>query len=147
MFIIRLTIVATLALGLATTTITTAIAAAPATSTPDGRVLVTAHRGHHHEGTFIGPKGGDTRKGVYAVPARLTGAVVALTYPAHRGSSIGPKGGDTRKGVPLVDVQTTGAVIPLVYHDTNGFIGPKGGETRKGILGVDRGGARIPLTY
>lgn len=147
MFIIRLTTVATLALGLAATTITTAIAAAPATTAPDDRVLVTAHKGHPHEATYIGPKGGDTRKGVYAVPARLTGAVIALTYPDHRGSYIGPKGGDTRKGVPLVGVPLAGAVIPLVYHDTNGLIGPKGGEVRKGILGVDRGGARIPLTY
>jgi hypothetical protein len=147
MFIIRLTAIATLALGLATTTITTAIAAPPMTTTPGDRVLVTAHQGHHHELEFIGPKGGDTRKGVYAVPARLTGAVVSLTYPNDRGRFIGPKGGSTRKGIPLVGVQPTGAVIPLVYHDTNGLIGPKGGEVRKGILGVYRGGARIPLTY
>lgn len=147
MFIIRLTTIATLALGLATTTVHTAIAAAPAITTPNDRVLVTAHKGHLHEATHIGPKGGDTRKGVYAVPARLTGAVVALTYPDDRGRFIGPKGGDTRKGIPLVGVHPVGAVISLVYHDNHGFIGPKGGEVRKGILGVHRGGARIPLTY
>jgi hypothetical protein len=146
MFIIRSTPVAMLALSLATIT-TSAFAAAPAKMIPDDRVLITAHKDHHHEGTFIGPKGGDTRKGVYAVPARLTGAVVALSYPGDRGRFIGPKGGDTRKGVPLVGLQPAGAVIPLVYHDTNGLIGPKGGEVRKGIPFVNRGGATIPLTH
>lgn len=143
MFIIRLTTVAMLALGIATTSITSATAAEPATTATDRGL--TAQNGHHGA-TVIGPKGGDTRKGVYAVPTRLTGAVVRLTYPDHRDGFIGPKGGDTRKGAPLVGIHLAGAVIPLVYHDTHAFIGPKGGETRKGIVG-GRGGATIPFTY
>lgn len=143
MFLTHLTTVATLALSAAFAMTT---AAEPATTTPD-RVPVSAHHAHHHETAFVGPKGGDTRKGVYAVPDRLIGAVVRLTYPDHRAGFIGPKGGDTRKGVPLAGLQLAGAVIPLIYHDTDAVIGPKGGEVRKGVFGAHRGGATIPYTH
>ncbi len=142
--IARLATVSALALGVATTTIGTAAAAAPGSTGPH-HVLVTAHNGHHHEADFIGPKGGDTRKGVYGVTEHVTGAVVPLTYPADRGGFIGPKGGDTRKVVPLVGMPLSGAVIPLVAHTQHGFIGPKGGDTRKGVFQEDAGGAVIRL--
>ena len=142
--ITHFTTVSALVLGLASTTIGTAAAAAPASIRTD-HVLVTSHNGHHHEANFIGPKGGDTRKGVYGVTDHLTGAVVLLTYPADRGGFIGPKGGDTRKVVPLVGRPISGAMIPWVAHTHHAFIGPKGGDTRKGILSGDVGGAVIQL--
>jgi hypothetical protein len=140
--ITRFATVSALVLGVATTTI--ASAAAPVNIGTD-HVLVSAHNGHHHEAYYIGPKGGDTRKGVYGVTKHLTGAVVPLTYPADNGGFIGPKGGDTRKGAPLVGRPHSGAVIPWVAHTQHGFIGPKGGDTRKGALQEDAGGAVIHL--
>lgn len=45
-----------------------------------------------------GPKGGDTRKGIYTVPRTLAGAAFPVTV-VPQGWFIGPKGGDVRKGV------------------------------------------------
>ena len=45
----------------------------------------------------IGPKGGDTRKGIYAVARTRAGAAFPTVNP--QGWFIGPKGGDVRKGI------------------------------------------------
>ncbi len=46
----------------------------------------------------IGPKGGDTRKGVHIVSRTLAGAAFPVTT-ITLGWFIGPKGGDVRKGI------------------------------------------------
>jgi len=96
---------------------------------------------------YIGPKGGDVRKGhtpspgelwvaVHGTDAAPATAVAASSKPGY----IGPKGGDVRKGHSpsprelWVAVHGTDAVpaIAATASPKPWYIGPKGGDTRKG---------------
>ncbi|MBI5940694.1 MAG: hypothetical protein HY859_09735 [Caulobacterales bacterium] len=97
---------------------------------------------------YIGPKGGDTRKGHTASPSELwtsvhgnapAAAVAASPKPWY----IGPKGGDTRKGhspspselwVAVHGNDPAPAVESAAATPKPWYIGPKGGDTRKGAF-------------
>lgn len=99
---------------------------------------------------YIGPKGGDTRKGHSPSPSELWAAIHG-NDPAPAAVSvtatpkfwyIGPKGGDIRKG----HTSSPSELWTVVYGNEPApaadasvaprpwYIGPKGGDTRKGAF-------------
>lgn len=90
---------------------------------------------------YIGPKGGDIRKGYTTVtPNTITNVRFALPNSAvstERPWFIGPKGGDVRKGA--FNDQRSGVIAndpivnpPAIATARPWYIGPKGGDIRKG---------------
>ncbi len=91
---------------------------------------------------YIGPKGGDVRKGqvqAFTTANVITNFQINVPYSAaanERPWYIGPKGGHTRKGIYTVSM--SGTQVPTVpatiYPDGKKpwYIGPKGGDIRKG---------------
>ena len=83
--------------------------------------------------SFIGPKGGDTRKGVYSQPELTHHQESGVYARVERPWYIGPKGGDIRRG--MTDSTPGGTVFthPAVANERASDIGPKGGHTRRGF--------------
>jgi hypothetical protein len=100
---------------------------------------------------YIGPKGGDTRKGHSPSPSELWAAVhgndpapaVGSAATAPKPWYIGPKGGDTRKDHSPSPSELWAAIHgndPAPAAESAAatqkpwYIGPKGGDTRKGAF-------------
>ena len=84
---------------------------------------------------FIGPKGGDVRKGVST--ARASSPMSSTTPVA---AATGPKGGDVRKGATASPPTSFSPAKNMVCrHHVDPTVGPKGGSTdHKGLLGIEQ---------
>lgn len=91
-------------------------------------ILVAGGLAADTDTTFIGPKGGDTRRAppmVFAAP----GTLVLATTP--RSPFIGPKGRDTRRAPPISAPAGATSAPAADNSPKPWYIGPKGGDTRR----------------
>jgi len=92
--------------------------------------------------SHLGPKGGDTRKGVLVNPERtylqettsLEQEESGVYARVERQWYISPKGSDSRRGVITTTI-TEGTVFshPAVASERPASVGPKGGSIRRGF--------------